>query len=95
MVRVILELRSAFEKGTTIKDIAGAAASSASQPGGFGISSFISSVVGQEHTLSTPRNGDVSYPSTITSSRTCKECGTVLPIQAKFCSKCAKAQENT
>jgi hypothetical protein len=97
MVRVILELRSALEKGTTIKDIAGAPASSASQTGGFGISSFISSVgnVGQEHTLSTPRNGDVSFPSTITSSRTCKECGTVLPIQGKFCSKCGKAQENT
>jgi hypothetical protein len=40
MVRVILELRSALEKGTTIKDIAGAPASSASQPGGFGISRY-------------------------------------------------------
>jgi len=97
MARVILELRSALEKGTTIKDIAGAPSSSASQTGGFGISSFISSVgnVGHEHTLSTPRNGGVSFPSTITSSRTCKECGTVLPTQAKFCSKCGNAQENT
>jgi hypothetical protein len=42
MVRVILELRSALEKGTTIKDVTGAAASSspASQTGGFGISGF-------------------------------------------------------
>jgi hypothetical protein len=99
MVRVILELRSALEKGTTIKDVTGGAASSssASQTGGFGISSFISSVanVGQEHTVPTPRNEDVLLPSTITSSKTCKECGRVLPIQAKFCSKCGSAQKNT
>ena len=46
MVRVILELRSALEKGTTIKDVTGGAtsSSSASQTGGFGINSFISSV---------------------------------------------------
>ena len=96
-VRVILELRSALEKGTTIKDIAGASSASGWQTGGFGISSFISSVgnVGQEHTLPAPRNEDMSLPSTITPSRTCKECGTVLPIQAKFCSKCGNAQENT
>jgi hypothetical protein len=94
MVRVILELRSALEKGTTIKDIA---SSSASQTGGFGISSFISSVgnVGQEDTLSTPRNENVSFPSIITSSKTCKEYGTVLSVQAKFCSKCGNAQGNT
>jgi hypothetical protein len=99
MVRVILELRSALEKGTTIKDVTGAAASSssASQSGGFGISSFISSVgnVGQEHTVPASRNEDVLLPSTITSSKTCKECRRVLPIQAKFCSKCGNVQENT
>jgi ribosomal protein L40E len=98
MVRVILELRSALEKGTTIKDVTGAAASSspASQTGGFGISGFISSVgnVGQEHTMPTLRNENALLPSTITSSKTCKECGKVLPIQAKFCSKCGNAQEN-
>ena len=51
MVRVILEMRSALEKGTTIKDATGgASSSSASQMGGFGINSFMSSVstVGQE-----------------------------------------------
>ena len=99
MVRVILELRFALEKGTTIKDATGGApsSSSASQTGGFGISDFISSVgtVGQEHTLPAPRNEDVLLPSTITSSKTCKECGTVPPMQAKFCSKCGNAQENT
>jgi hypothetical protein len=93
MIRVILELKTALEKGTTIKDVTGGA-SSASQMGGFGINSFMSSVgtVGQEHTLPVPRNEDALPPSTITSSMTCKECGTVLPIQAKFCSKCGNAQ---
>ena len=93
MARVILELRSALEKGTTVKDVTGGAASSASatQTGGFGISSFISSV----GTVPTPRNEDVLLPSTITPSKTCKECRTVLPIQAKFCSKCGNNQENT
>src|SRR2546422_8192202 len=77
MVRVILELRSALEKGTTIKDVTGAAASSssASQTSGFGISGFISSVgnMGQEHIVSAPRDKDGLPPSTITSSKTCKE----------------------
>jgi hypothetical protein len=98
MVRVILELRSALEKGTTIKDVTGAAASSSSsQTSGSGISSFISSVgnVGHENTVPAPRNKDVLLPSTNASSKTCKECGRVLPIQAKFCSKCGNAQENT
>jgi hypothetical protein len=99
MARVILELKSALEKGTTIKDVTGGTTSpsSASQMGGFGISGFMSSggTVGQEHTIPAPRNEDVSLPSTIKPSRTCRECGTVLPIQAKFCSKCGSAQENT
>src|SRR5215471_14329164 len=84
MVRVILEMRSALEKGTTIKDVTGGASSSSpSQMGGFGINSFMSSVgtVGQEHTLPVPRNEDALPPSMITPSMTCKECGTVLPIQ--------------
>ena len=79
MVRVILELRSALEKGTTIKDVTGGAtsSSSASQTGGFGINSFISSVgtAGQEHAVPGPRNENVLLPSKITSSKTCKECG--------------------
>src|SRR5215469_12683351 len=98
MVRVILEMRSALEKGTTIKDVTGGTSSpSASQTGGFGINSFMSSVgtVGQDHTIPVPRNEDVSLPSTTTPSKTCKECGTVLPIKARFCSKCGKTQENT
>jgi hypothetical protein len=99
MIRVILELKSALEKGTTIKDVTGGTTSTSSAPqmGGFGIGGFISSggIVGKEQTMPTLRNEDVSLPSTTTASKTCKECGTVLPIKARFCSKCGKAQENT
>jgi len=99
MARVILELKSALEKGTTIKDVTGGATSTSSAPqmGGFGIGGFISSggIVGKEQTIPTLRNDDVSLTSTTTTSKTCKECGTVLPIKARFCSKCGKAHENT
>jgi hypothetical protein len=97
MIRVFLELKTALEKGTTIKDVTGGATSSVPQMGGFGIGGFISSggIVGKEQTMPTLRNEDMSLPSTTTTSKTCKECGTVLPIKARFCSKCGKTQENT
>jgi hypothetical protein len=106
MVRVILELRSALEKGTTIKDASGGVAPSSSpaQSAGFGISSFISSVgtLRQEHTVPAPQSEDaflsrkmeIGSPSTMSPSKTCKECGTVLPILAKFCGTCGDRQEN-
>jgi ribosomal protein L40E len=99
MARVIMELKSALEKGTTIKDVTGGATSTSSAPqmAGFGVGSFISSggIVGKEQTIPTLRKEDVSLASTTMPSKTCKECGTVLPIKASFCSKCGKAQENT
>src|SRR5215469_6833202 len=93
MIRVILEMKSALEKGTTIKDVTGGTTSTSSAPqmGGFGIGG----IVGKEQTMPTLRNEDVSLPPATTTSKTCKECGTVLPIKARFCSKCGKTQENT
>ena len=104
-VRVILELRSALEKGTTIKDAGGGAASSSSPPqsAGFGITSFISSVgtLKQEHIVPAPKNEDVlpsgkmefDSATRTTPTKTCKECGTALPIQVKFCRTCGNSQE--
>jgi hypothetical protein len=72
MVRVILELKSALEKGTTIKDVTGGATSASSAPQmGFGIGSFITSagIVGKEQTMPTLQNGDVSLPSTSSNAR--------------------------
>ena len=99
MARVILELKSALEKGTTIKDVTWGTTSTSSAPqmGGLGIGSFISSggIVGKEQSMPKLRNEDVSLPSTTMPSKTCKECGTVIPNKARFCGKCGKAQENT
>jgi hypothetical protein len=106
MNRVILELRSALEKGTSIKDASGGAASSssASQTAGFGIGSFLSSVgtVGQEYSVPASQNKEallsrkmeIGSPSTTTPSRTCKECRAIIPIRAKFCGTCGNNQEN-
>ncbi|MGB7956872.1 MAG: hypothetical protein WCF23_23100 [Candidatus Nitrosopolaris sp.] len=103
MNRVILELRSALEKGTSMKDASGGAASSASQTAGFGIGSFLSSVgtVGQEYSVPASQNKEallsrkmeIGNPSTIP-SKTCKECRAIIPIRAKFCGTCGNNQEN-
>lgn len=103
MVRVILELRSALEKGTTIKDVTGATTSSSnSQPGGsFGIDSFMSSVntVGQlPNSVSVDQNeGDLNLRdrSTSLNPKSCGKCGASLPSEAKFCSECGNSQEDT
>src|SRR2546427_10064602 len=75
-IRVILELRSALEKGTSIKDASGGAtsSSSAAQTAGFGIGSFLSSVdtVGPEYSVPAPqkkeallsRKMEIGVPST-------------------------------
>lgn len=102
MVRVILELRSALEKGTTIKDVTGAATSSSNlQPGGsFGIDSFMSSVNmvdQQQHSISVDQNeGDLNLRdrSTLPNSKACRNCGVSLPSEAKFCSECGNSQED-
>jgi hypothetical protein len=105
-IRVILELRSALEKGTSIKDASGGATSSSSadQTGGFGIGSFLSSVdtVEPEHSVPAPQNKEALHsrkmeiggPPIITPSKTCKECRAILPIRAKFCGTCGNNQEN-
>lgn len=102
MVRVILELRSALEKGTTIKDVTGATTSSSSlQPGGsFGIDSFMSSVntAGQvQHSVSVDQSeGDLKIRDRTASSnpKACRNCGVSLPSEAKFCSECGHSQED-
>jgi hypothetical protein len=103
MVRVILELKSALEKGTTMKDVTGATTQSSNiQPGGFGINSFMSSVttVGQvKPPESVAQNeGDLNLRDRTASpklSKTCRYCGVSLPLEAKFCSDCGRNQDDT
>ena len=101
-IRVILELRSALEKGTSIKDAGGGAtsSSSAAQNAGLGIGSFPSSVGTIEQDYSVPaaqnkeallsRKMEFGHPST----KTCKECRAILQIRAKFCGTCGNNLEN-
>lgn len=104
MVRVLLELRSALEKGTTIKDVTGAATPSSNlQPGGsFGINNFMSSVntVGQlHHAVPATKNKVESNlhdrAGSTKLSKSCRICGVSLPSEAKFCSECGNSQEDT
>ena len=102
MVRVILELRSALEKGTTMKNVTGATTSSSNlrPAGSFGIDSFMSSVntVGQlPNSVSVDQNeGDLNLRdrSTSPNPKACRNCGVSLPSEAKFCSECGNSQED-
>jgi ribosomal protein L40E len=100
-IRVILELRSAIEKGTSFKDAGGLASSPASGPalGGFGISSFTSASSGknddvlqeqQERHLS--KHVQESTTSTIDQTKICKVCSALVPAHAKFCRTCGNKQ---
>src|SRR5918911_1683103 len=60
-IRVVLELKSAMDKGTSIKDVSGGLGSSASQQPSFGIGGFIGAggSVGIDHT---PAEEQLSLP---------------------------------
>ena len=100
-IRVVLELRSALEKGTSFKDAGGLASSPASGPtlGGFGISSFMSASSGKnDHDLQEQQGMQVSKhvqkstTSTIDQTKSCKFCSAVVPANAKFCGTCGNKQ---
>jgi len=100
-MRVILELRSAIEKGTSFKDSGGLASSPASGPtlGGFGISSFTSPSSGKnDHVLQEQQERQLSKhvqestTSTIDQTKICKFCSTLVPAHAKFCKTCGNKQ---
>ena len=102
-VRVILELKSALEKGTTVKDVTGATTSPSDlQAGGsFGIESFMStantmaqprppvSVAQNEGELNLGDNKALPKPF-----KACTTCGVSIPSEAKFCSDCGRSQED-
>jgi hypothetical protein len=121
-IRVILEMKSAMDKGTSIKDTTGgiAAASSSSpsvQQAGFGFGSFVGTGgtvgggVGGEYIMPTPlqhqeptfkpvdieqerpaRKISSGKETTTTITKDCIVCGSAIPKQAKFCSKCGNQQ---
>lgn len=125
-VRVILELKGALDKGTTLKNPTGgpaysAASSPSQQQAGFGIGGFVGAggsvgpgAAGGDVVLPSPslepsfRPVDIELPrhgspSSSSSSyaaagrppaatKNCIICGTSIPQQAKFCSKCGRSQ---
>ncbi|MFZ0202809.1 MAG: hypothetical protein WAL46_03840 [Nitrososphaeraceae archaeon] len=117
-IRVILELRTATEKGTSMKSSTGETAYSGTPPqAGFGIGGFVgtggsvgSTPIAQEYTLPSPQQTDqhepILRPITMDvkkpngpdagakkySTKNCLVCGSTIPSQAKYCSKCGNAQ---
>jgi hypothetical protein len=120
-IRVILEMKSAIDKGTLMKNATGGKASppSPSPPqAGFGIGGFVGTggAVGggegegrgeyimpapeqQEPTfkpvdieLERPSRKSSEKETTTTITKNCIVCGSAIPKQAKFCSKCGNLQ---
>lgn len=115
-VRVVLELKSAMDKGTSVKEVSGGASSSSHQAN-FGISGFVGTggtvgeAAGAEHSISTSELSsqpptftpvDIELPRLLQQSneklppkaknKNCIVCGVVIPIQARFCTRCGNSQ---
>jgi hypothetical protein len=103
-VRVILEMKGAMDKGTSIKSPTGGSSSPSGPQAGFGIGGFVSTggtagpseSASAEYTLPSPqiestfRNVDIEIPRP--TSKNCIICGASIPAKAKFCSKCGRSQ---
>jgi hypothetical protein len=102
-VRVIIELKSAMEKGTSIKSPGGASSFPSAPQAGFGVGGFVGTggTVGPsagQYTLPSPQQEptfkpvDIELPKPKAGTKSCIVCGASIPAQAKFCSKCGKSQ---
>jgi hypothetical protein len=117
-IRVILEIKSAMDKGTPMKNATGEMTSPPAPQAGFGIGGFVGTGGtvgggggGKEYTMPAPPQQHeptfkpvdivVERPSkksigkettTTTITKNCIVCGSAIPKQAKFCSKCGNSQ---
>jgi hypothetical protein len=120
-IRVILEMKSAIDKGTPVKNTTGGKASPSPPQAGFGIEGFVGTggAVGgggggegggrgeyimpapeQQQPTFKPVDIELERPSrkssgketTTTITKNCIVCGSAIPKQAKFCSKCGNLQ---
>jgi hypothetical protein len=113
-IRVILEMKSAMEKGSSLKNPTGGVASSSATPeADFGISGFVGGTGSngeRGYTMPAPQPAEqeeptfkpvdivIEHPNKASSDETtlttkhCNGCGSVIPKQVKFCSKCGNSQ---
>jgi hypothetical protein len=106
-VRVIIEMKTAMEKGTSIKDPTGGSSYPSAPPqAGIGLGGFVGAggMVGppasgsHEYTLPSPqvepsfKPVDIQLPRPQASTKSCIICGATIPSKAKFCSKCGRSQ---
>ena len=114
-IRVILEIKSAIDKNTLMKNATGGMVSSPSSPqAGFGIAGFVGTGGavgggGEKYVMPAPKQQEPTFkPEDIeperrssessgkekmtTITKNCIFCGSEIPKQAKFCSKCGKLQ---
>ena len=115
-IRVILEMKSTMEKGSSLKNPTGGLASSSSSStpqADFGISGFVGGTESNEvrgSTMPSPQPAEQEEPTfkpvdivierpskmsvdkTTLTTKNCIVCESVIPKQAKFCSKCGNSQ---
>ena len=118
-IRVILEMKSTMEKGSSLKNPTGGLASSTTTTtttpqADFGISGFVGGTESNEvrgSTMPSPqpaeqeeeptfkpvdivieRPSKMSVDKTTLTTKNCIVCESVIPKQAKFCSKCGNSQ---
>jgi hypothetical protein len=101
-VRVIIEMKAAMEKGTSIKSPTGGSSYPSGPQAGFGVGGFVGAggSVGPaagEYSLPSPQEPtfkpvDIELPRPRAGTKSCIVCGASIPAQAKFCSKCGRSQ---
>jgi hypothetical protein len=112
-IRVILEIKSTMEKGSSLKNPSGGLASSNSPTlqADFGIGGGTESNEVRGYTMSSPqpaqqqeeptfkpvdimieRPSKMSVDKTTLTTKKCIVCESIIPKQAKFCSKCGNSQ---
>jgi hypothetical protein len=100
-VRVIIEMKSSMEKGTSIKSPTGGSSFPSAPQAAFGVGGFVGTGgtvgPGADYTLPSPQEPtfkpvDIELPRPQTSTKNCIVCGVSIPAQAKFCSKCGRSQ---
>ncbi len=103
-VRVIIEIKGAMDKGTSIKSPTGGSAYPSAPQAEFGIGGFVGAggtvgppaAGGGDYTLPTPQVEPTLKPVDIEiprrSTKNCIICGATIPARAKFCSKCGRSQ---